>query len=119
MFIGGRSVLRLEAGLHRRLAVGWWGPMKRAFELLSRHAETSLAALLVVVAVGLGIFQLTSVFTPIVHEQHNWRQADVFSVAYTFHNDGFDFLHPRIDFWRGKTGIVGMEAPVYPAFVHF
>jgi ricin-type beta-trefoil lectin protein len=71
-----------------------------------------------ILAAGLVSYQLVSVFAPITHEQHNWRQGDVYSVAHSFHEDGFDFFHPRIDFWRGPTGIVGMEAPIYPAFAH-
>lgn len=79
--------------------------------LLKRIALSSFC----LVALGLGLFQLASVRAPIVHEHHNWRQADVYSTAYTFHEEALDFFHPRIDFWRGPTGIVGMEAPVYPA----
>lgn len=85
---------------------------------LRARSESLLASALVIVALGLFALQGASLFAPIVHEQHNWRQADVYSVAYSFHEDGFDFLHPRIDFWRGPTGIVGMEAPVYPTLVH-
>lgn len=88
-------------------------------EALKTHAEAILGGLLVFAALALFAYQGVSLLAPIVHEQHNWRQADVFSVAYAFHADGFDFFHPRIDFWRGPTGIVGMEAPVYPAIVHF
>lgn len=70
-------------------------------------------------ALGLAGYQIATALEPIGHETHNWRQSDVYSVAYNFHESGLDFFHPRIDFWRGPTGIVGMEAPVYPALVHF
>jgi hypothetical protein len=83
------------------------------------HGESVLAGLLFLAALTLFFLQAASLLAPIVHEQHNWRQADVFSVAYSFHLDGWDFLRPRVDFWRGPTGIVGMEAPVYPSLVHF
>ncbi len=66
----------------------------------------------------LACFPILSITAPITHEEHNWRQADTYSVAYSFHEEGFDFLRPRIDLWRGPTGIVGMEAPIFPALTH-
>lgn len=94
----------------------------RAKRLIARagvHGESVLAGLLFLSALILFLLQAASLLAPIVHEQHNWRQSDVFSVAYSFHADGWDFFRPRVDFWRGPTGIVGMEAPVYPTLVHF
>ncbi|MBI2374818.1 MAG: hypothetical protein HYV07_12550 [Deltaproteobacteria bacterium] len=78
------------------------------------YARVVLACLVVFVA----CFALQSLTAPIVREQHNWRQADTYSVAYSFHRDGLDVLHPRIDLWRGPSGIVGMEAPVHPLLTH-
>jgi len=81
--------------------------------------EKFVRATLILLAIALAGYQLATALEPIGHETHNWRQSDVYSVAYNFHETGLDFFHPRIDFWRGPTGIVGMEAPVYPALVHF
>src|SRR5580692_12364270 len=49
--------------------------------------------------------------------EHNWREAVTYSVAYNFRHESFDFLRPRLDLTRGKTGITGMEAPVVPLVV--
>lgn len=85
---------------------------------LRSRSALAVAAALIAAAAAPFVLQVRSALAPIVHEQHNWRQSDVYSVAYSFHEDGFDFFHPRIDFWRGPTGIVGMEAPVYPTLAH-
>ena len=44
---------------------------------------------------------------------HSWRQADTAAMARNFAEDGFQFLHPQID-WRGDTaGFVESEFPLY------
>lgn len=56
---------------------------------------------------------VTSLHVPIVGE-HDWRQADTYSVAYNFVHASFDFMRPRIDWTYGRSGVMGMEAPVLP-----
>src|SRR5437899_2398708 len=58
-------------------------------------------------------WQLRSLAVPILGE-HNWRQADTYSVAYNFLHESADFFHPRIDWANNRSGIQGMEAPIYP-----
>jgi hypothetical protein len=58
-------------------------------------------------------WQLRSLGLPLLGE-HNWRQADTYSVAYNFLHESADFFHPRIDWANNRSGIMGMEAPIYP-----
>jgi Dolichyl-phosphate-mannose-protein mannosyltransferase len=47
----------------------------------------------------------------------SWREADTQSMARNLVHDGFDLLHPRVD-WRGATdGRVEAEFPLYQALV--
>jgi 4-amino-4-deoxy-L-arabinose transferase-like glycosyltransferase len=62
-------------------------------------------------------FQFSTIFAPIVGE-HHWRQSDTYSVARNFHRVSADFFHPRIDWNHGRTGIMAMEAPIYPYLTH-
>jgi len=44
---------------------------------------------------------------------HHWRQADTAAVARNFHEEGYRFCYPQID-WRGSTeGYVESEFPLY------
>lgn len=70
----------------------------------------------IALVVALLAYQLRSVFTPIIGE-HNWRQSDTYSVAYNFVHESADFFHPRIDLTKGRSGIMGMECPIYPFLV--
>jgi 4-amino-4-deoxy-L-arabinose transferase-like glycosyltransferase len=81
----------------------------RAFELDPRHALYLALLLLALYAFG---EQFRSVFVALCGE-HNWRQADTYSVAYNFLHESSDFFHPRIDWTYGRSGVMGMEAPVY------
>lgn len=47
-------------------------------------------------------------------EFHGWRQADGAMVARNLVADGFDLLHPRIDWVADLPGHVGMELPLVP-----
>ncbi|HEX6243596.1 MAG TPA: hypothetical protein VFZ61_21935 [Polyangiales bacterium] len=62
--------------------------------------------------VGVLIAQLFTLRAPLMGE-HNWRQSDTYSVAYNFAFERASFLYPRVDFNRGRSGIMGMETPVY------
>lgn len=45
----------------------------------------------------------------------SWREADTLAIAANLRSDGFDVLHPRVD-WRGDTdGAVECEFPAYQA----
>jgi 4-amino-4-deoxy-L-arabinose transferase-like glycosyltransferase len=49
-----------------------------------------------------------------IMDEHRWREADGFAVAYNFVHDSFDFFHPRTDVTHGRSGITGMEPPILP-----
>jgi 4-amino-4-deoxy-L-arabinose transferase-like glycosyltransferase len=72
---------------------------------------SAVAAVLCALLLGL---QGVSLFAPIVGEVHNWRESDTYSVARNFYTVSGDFFHPRIDWNNGRSGIMGMEAPIYP-----
>lgn len=57
-------------------------------------------------------WQLRSCMMPIMGE-HDWRQSDTYAVLYWFHVHGWDFFHPEIDWAKGRSGVMGMEAPVF------
>jgi hypothetical protein len=71
----------------------------------------------VVVCAVLVIWQLRSLDVPILGE-HNWRQADTYSVAYNFLHESADFFHPRIDWSHGRSGVMGMEAPIFSYLIY-
>ncbi|MFQ5600017.1 MAG: ArnT family glycosyltransferase, partial [Candidatus Krumholzibacteriia bacterium] len=48
---------------------------------------------------------------------HAWRQADTAAVARNYYENGFDFLHPQIDWGGNSPGVVEMELPLYPFLV--
>jgi hypothetical protein len=48
---------------------------------------------------------------------YSWRECDTQSIARNFLVDGFDPLHPRVD-WRGTTaGYVECEFPLYQLMI--
>jgi hypothetical protein len=119
-------------------SAAWRRPRERAREFASvmdtpRRAETQLRdrakallarlpafqpAQLLMLAALLALlplldWQVRSLAVPILGE-HNWRQSDTYSVAYNFLHESSDFFHPRIDWAGNRSGIMGMEAPIYP-----
>src|SRR5262245_13853990 len=45
-------------------------------------------------------------------EKHSWRQADVAMISSNFYRNGFDILHPQVN-WAGTLpGYVGTEFPL-------
>ncbi len=44
---------------------------------------------------------------------HKWRQADTASVARNYFQESPNFFKPRIDVRKDKSGITGMEFPIY------
>ncbi|GEM_PF-1792900 len=49
---------------------------------------------------------------------HYFRQAQTLETASFFSQLGFDFFNPRVGY-RGKPGILALEAPFYQAAIHF
>jgi hypothetical protein len=72
-----------------------------------------LAIGIVFVVADLLTTQARTLGLPIMGE-HRWREADTYAVAYNFAHESLDFFHPRSDLTRGRTGITGMEPPIYP-----
>jgi 4-amino-4-deoxy-L-arabinose transferase-like glycosyltransferase len=68
-------------------------------------------------AVWLFAHQIETLSFPIIGE-HRWRQSDVYSVAYNFAHESADFFHPRIDWARNRSGVMGMEPPVLGYLAH-
>lgn len=48
---------------------------------------------------------------------HSWRQADTAAMARNFYENGFDLLHPQIDWGGNSSGVVESEFPAYPFLV--
>lgn len=48
-----------------------------------------------------------------IDSPHTWRQADTAAVARNFHQESWNIFLPRIDTRGDKTGITGMEFPLY------
>lgn len=89
----------------------WWSALHARVRALELKHALQLAALFAILP--LLKWQLQSLWLPLLGD-HNWRQADTYSVAYNFLHESADFFHPRIDWANDRSGIMGMEAPVYP-----
>lgn len=48
-----------------------------------------------------------------VSHTHRWRQADTAAVAKNFYEESFNIMYPRVDIRGEKSGITGMEFPLY------
>lgn len=59
------------------------------------------------------IIRLYGITLPPLEVAHNWRQTTVTMVARNFYETGPDILYPRIDIAGEKTGITGMEFPLF------
>jgi len=91
-------------------------PARRVLSALVPGAPRWLTLPLVAACVILAIWQLRSLDVPILGD-HNWRQSDTYSVAYNFLHESANFFHPRIDWSHGRSGIMGMEAPILPYLI--
>ena len=82
---------------------------------LSRLLDQLRPAWLTLPFAALGLYllgaQIVTLSYPIIGE-HAWRQSDVYSVASNFLYEDPDFFHPRIDWTRGRSGVMGMEPPI-------
>ena len=64
---------------------------------------------------GLAV-RLVGLDEPLIDHQA-WRQTETAAIARNFLEEGYDILHPRVD-WRGTTeGYVEMNFPLYPFLV--
>ncbi|HEX3113094.1 MAG TPA: glycosyltransferase family 39 protein [Candidatus Eisenbacteria bacterium] len=48
---------------------------------------------------------------------HSWRQADTASMARNFHENGYRFLYPQVDWGGSGPGYVECELPAFPYLV--
>lgn len=76
-----------------------------------RKVHFIVVALIASLCVWLLIEQIVTLSYPIIGE-HEWRQSDVYAVAYNFAYENSDFFHPRIDWTEEYNGIMGMEPPI-------
>ena len=60
---------------------------------------------------GLGV-RLVGINAPPMG-MHGWRQADTAAMARNFHENGYDFLHPQVDWGGAGPGTVESEFPAY------
>jgi 4-amino-4-deoxy-L-arabinose transferase-like glycosyltransferase len=73
--------------------------------------ERLLVVCVAVAAVGARSVNITQPFV----DHWSWRQADMAMIAGNLYRDGFDLLHPRIDWAGAEPGYVGTEFPLVPA----
>lgn len=59
------------------------------------------------------IVRLFGITNPPLEVGHNWRQTTVTMVARNFMEVDNDMLYPRVDIAGEKTGITGMEFPIF------
>lgn len=59
------------------------------------------------------LIRLVGITNPPLEAGHNWRQTTVTMVSRNFSETDSNILYPRIDFAGEKTGITGMEFPIF------
>ena len=64
------------------------------------------------------IIRLIGITNPPLEVSHNWRQTTVTMVARNFLELDNTIFYPRIDFAGEKTGITGMEFPVFNYIIY-
>lgn len=64
------------------------------------------------------LLRLYGITYPPLEVAHNWRQTTVTMVARNFYEISPDILHPRIDIAGDKTGITGMEFPLFNYLIY-
>ncbi len=62
--------------------------------------------------------RLIGITNPPLEVSHNWRQTTVTMVARNFLEIDNNILYPRVDFAGEKTGITGMEFPIFNYFIY-
>jgi 4-amino-4-deoxy-L-arabinose transferase-like glycosyltransferase len=64
------------------------------------------------------IIRLYGITNPPLEIAHNWRQTTVTMAARNFSEVDANILYPRIDIAGDKTGITGMEAPIFNYLIY-
>ena len=64
------------------------------------------------------LIRLYGITLPPLEVGHNWRQADVLSIARNFYEHDPNPLHPTVDVAGEKSGLVGCEPPVLNYLVY-
>ena len=64
------------------------------------------------------ILRLYGITQPPLETAHNWRQSTVNMVARNFLETDPDIFHPRIDIAGEKSGITGMEFPLFNYLIY-
>jgi hypothetical protein len=88
-------------------------PAERPDDARPSRRERTLVLLLVAAGLALRLPHLGAELI----ELHSWRQADGVMIARNLQLDGFDLLHPRIDWAGDQPGYVGTELPLVPLAV--
>jgi alpha-galactosidase len=92
-------------------------PLSAIGRFLDPGAPRWLTIPALLVTLALLAFQATTL-PALIFGEHDWRQADTFSVAFWFRHESPDFFHPRIDWGSDHSGIMGMEAPIFPYAIY-
>ena len=64
------------------------------------------------------VVRLFGITNPPLEVGHNWRQTTVAMVARNFHEVDNNIFYPRVDMAGEKTGITGMEFPIYNYMIY-
>lgn len=64
------------------------------------------------------LIRLVGITNPPLETTHNWRQTTVTMVARNFYEESPKILFPKIDFAGEKSGITGMEFPVFNYLIY-
>jgi hypothetical protein len=64
------------------------------------------------------LIRLVGITNPPLEAGHNWRQTTVTMVARNFSEVDANILYPRVDFAGEKTGITGMEFPIFNYIIY-
>jgi len=64
------------------------------------------------------LFRLYGITNPPLEVAHNWRQTTVDMVARNFYETDANIFYPRIDIAGDKSGITGMEFPIFNYLIY-
>jgi len=64
------------------------------------------------------LIRLYGITNPPLEAAHSWRQTTVSMVARNFYEVSPNFMYPRIDIAGEKTGITGMEFPLFNFLIY-
>lgn len=84
-----------------------------ALDDATRGRLNTILWLILFLALAVRLVRITDPYA----DDFSWRQADVAMIARNLLHDGFDFLHPRVDWSAHTSGVVGTEFPLLPLAV--